>query len=297
MPALLPKRNLHCSLLDHYLAEPREIWNPQNHAWHRCSLRPHQPQEPAQKLWLLACFFFICLFCSFHSLSRTKVPRSSYELLKSARHLTRLHKRFHIALNGSRPGASSIQRDRCSVNNFQMLSAAMLRREASLGCISNSGQPTDMHAPCPAAKPTSCPVLLPRWEQGKQCNLASRHATEQAVPLSSLSGLFWAALIDTPWQHGNKGPAKKALNVLQKLLEKSATQTCFHKKSGCGMIGLLLLDRYHFTMYELRVMKLYFVNLLVWLVFFFSCPNLVVLRGMPLKVQHVDQLASKQHAT
>lgn len=63
------------------------------------------------------------------------------------------------------------------------------------------------------------------------------------------------------------------------------------------MIGLLLLDRYHFTMYELRVMKLYFVNLLVWLVFFFSCPNLVVLRGMPLKVQHVDQLASKQHAT
>lgn len=43
-------------------------------------------------------------------------------------------------------------------------------------------------------------------------------------------------------------------------------------------------------MSELPVMKLYFVNLLAC---FFSCPYSVVLLGMPLEVQHVDQLASE----
>lgn len=37
---------------------------------------------------LLACFSFLSLFCSLNSWSRTTVPRSSYELLKTAQHLT-----------------------------------------------------------------------------------------------------------------------------------------------------------------------------------------------------------------
>lgn len=58
------------------------------------------------------------------------------------------------------------------------------------------------------------------------------------------------------------------------------------------MIRLALLGRWCCIMYELPVRKLYFLNLLVLFVFP-SCADLVVLLGMPLKVQQEDQLASK----
>lgn len=52
------------------------------------------------------------------------------------------------------------------------------------------------HTPFRAARATSCPLLFLSKEE---CNLASQHACEWAVPLISLLGLFWAELIDTPW--------------------------------------------------------------------------------------------------
>lgn len=109
---------------------------------------------------LLLCFV---LFCSFHSLRRANVPRSSYEPLKicSAPHLS--PNRVHIVLNGSRPGAG-VRGTGAQGTIFRcyQLPGPAHAQEGGESWLRFKLWAADRHAPCPAAKPASCPALLPR---------------------------------------------------------------------------------------------------------------------------------------
>lgn len=99
----------------------------------------------------------------------------------------------------------------------------MLRREASLGCGSNSGRPTDMHL---AQLPSQPAAQRSSQDESKENGVTWPAGMPLSKPYLSVHCLGYSELlIDAPWQPGNKGPAKKGLNVLQKWLEKSEAQT------------------------------------------------------------------------
>lgn len=165
------------------------------------------PNGPAQKP-----AFYFGFFCLFLFLLPFKQGQSSQIFLRiikicSAPHLLST-KWVYTVLQGSQPGAAvpGTGAQWAIFSCYQLnREPHMLRRQASFGRVSNSGQPRDIHL----SQLLRQPAALPRPETGKQCNLPSQYAGKQAVPLGSLPGLFWAGLIDTPWQHRNKGPARR----------------------------------------------------------------------------------------
>lgn len=97
----------------------------------------------------------------------------------------------------------------------------MLSRQASFGCISNSGQPRDIHlSQLPGQPAARCSS-----QDGGNENSVTWPAN---MPVSKLSSrltvrVILSGLIDTPWQHRTKGQ-REGFKRLPKLLEKSAAQ-------------------------------------------------------------------------
>lgn len=269
------------SLLDHHPAEQKELYGVfstyccvRSHCDHL--LTPQVPKGPALKRLLS----FDCLFKP-----GPKAPKIFPRTNKIQQPLTYAASWVPTVLDGSRPGpgVQGTGAQWAIFSGYQLhREPHMLSRQASLGCISNSRQPRDLHLsrlPGPPAAPCSSQdgsndnsITWPAGMPESRLHLAC-HCLGYSEPG------YWHSMATQEQRAGERD-----LNVLQKWLEKSAAQASVFT---IKVVRALLLA------YCVSLLRLLFANknnkvLLFELrfCFCFARHHDVVIVGIPPKIQH-----------
>ena len=169
-----------------------------------------------------------CFFVSFYA--RAKVPRIFLRTpeIRSAPHLST--QGAHTVPNGRRPGAGlqgtgvqwaifSCYLLRCELH--------MLSRQASFGCLSNSGQPGDMHL----SQLPGQPAAQSSSQDGGNENSATWPATMPASKLHLSCHCLGYSELGLLTLHGNTGTKDQleGFKCLAKVARKvSSSAFCFH---------------------------------------------------------------------